>query len=764
MLSRCWYKVELVKVGNANVVEVGQSSGNLLSVFNLASGTAALKMESSADIRKDIAFDPTKSLASQAAYLNTAAASSGVLLVEGVSFSWSNSNSLNEIIALINADDDLGVKAYFDTSTGIISLEAYEASAGTVLWTSAEQTVDTDYQVFSTLTFTGASVYIPAGDRIIVRLKRRDAVDTAYWGATYTRVYPKALAGSGFSSVSNGIAGSLTYSVMLRTEIVSSVIDSASFCPTGESLVRWGAPVMTNAYLRGGASLSVYLETSNVSTRGADLSASGLADSKIATMTRQNDTGWKVFPEPNYALASAYLYPVRDYRNGETGVVDITPAMSPRRRYAWLRVVLDPTAVVATPDTEAHSRTSTDITDAFPSIESMTVAFTSQPDATVAAVFDRTAYAEDQYISEPVYASSLGQFGTFSSEYTQGQHQVFFSIRMASSIANLAAAPWQALTVGESLSSSLIPASASYFQLRVQFEDRRDAAVGYDSEAGYPYVGTFVRSMSISWGTAGSLITSPTQGALLEVSGCLICSWPSRDSSAVNRTMYIDQHIASDGSLSWRFSVWTGKHFTSMCNAVKYALASPQTGGVLYELFTSAIGDDEHGWPGAVYGRPAVIATLANQFSTPFLKTIQDMFVGVDLAKFKDGYRTEDLSFYPQADAPAGQEVPYFKWAVSTTPAGNGIVVSANPTMMLTDKTAGQVYTQRLSHGGTGNNSATDTMKPYCTEYWFDVGAQEYAFVIAVQLIPFKDTDGNSIYPTLSGIGVGYWVDNIRGV
>jgi len=95
------------------------SSAPLFTGAGAAAGAPSIA--SAADIRSSPGFDPTASLASQAAYLGTAPGASGSISVNGAAVAWSASDSLDQVLGLINSAST-GATATWNATSGTVEL------------------------------------------------------------------------------------------------------------------------------------------------------------------------------------------------------------------------------------------------------------------------------------------------------------------------------------------------------------------------------------------------------------------------------------------------------------------------------------------------------------------------------------------------------------------------------------------------------------------------------------------------------------------
>jgi flagellar hook-associated protein 2 len=124
---------------------VGTVSVNVLSLASpaTATSTAALNNSStgqatapsfvsSASILSNSSFDPTASLASQAADLNNPVSSGGSFSVNGTAITWTSAESLQSLLGSINSAN-VGVVASFNASTGKVSLTGTNTGSGSTV-------------------------------------------------------------------------------------------------------------------------------------------------------------------------------------------------------------------------------------------------------------------------------------------------------------------------------------------------------------------------------------------------------------------------------------------------------------------------------------------------------------------------------------------------------------------------------------------------------------------------------------------------------
>jgi hypothetical protein len=426
---------------------------------------------------------------------------------------------------------------------------------------------------------------------------------------------------------------------------------------------------------------------------------------------------------------------------------------------------------------EAYSRVSNTITDAFPSFTTIDLTGSSELVASFSNPYDPATYANDIYTSRVISAGSVVKFGKLSAVYQENQQKLIFQVRTGTSATAILSNTWNTVTPNEEISASAINASGDGFlQWRVIFQDdpNKQGIIGSyniltnkQTATSYSTVGpSTVSSVTVNWGIYNIALAPIMPATLTFFKGKVIGSWASSTSRLLDHTMYMDTFTDEQGNRQPRFATWTNIHFCAFTVATDKLIAGGIHGGKLYRLFHSAIGDDAQAWPNAYKGKEAIVVTVPVAFSTSQIKTLYWSYFGFEINFYKNGYVQGTLNAYQTITDGSNTEDPYFTWGISANPLGIALL-NATPGFPLMDVFADQSYASLLTHiadaSGQGEN-----LKPYQNEYGFDLAMQERAFTFGARFAPYLgvDSSGNdvAIFPSLTGIGVEFHLDNLRGV
>ena len=407
---------------------------------------------------------------------------------------------------------------------------------------------------------------------------------------------------------------------------------------------------------------------------------------------------------------------------------------------------------------EAYSRVSNAVTDSFPSFTSVDVLGSTE--ASFTNPYAATDYLKDIYTSRVIAASLVVKFGKLAAVYQENQQKLTFQVRTGTTATTILGNTWNTVAANEAVPDTAINATGDGFiQWRVIFQDDLDKQ---SSNAG-PSV---VSSVTINWGIYSVALAPIMPPTLTFFKGKVIGSWASSESRLLDHTMYMDTYTDEQGNKQPRFATWTNIHFCAFTVATDKLIAGGIQGGKLYRLFHSAIGDDAQSWPNAYKGKDGIIVTVPVSFSTSQIKTLHWAYFGFELDFFKSGYVQGTLNSYQTITDGSNTEDPYFTWGISANPLGIALL-NAAPGFPLMDVSADQSFSSLLTHiadaSGQGEN-----LKPYQNEYGFDLAMQERAFTFGARFAPYLgvDSSGNdvAIFPSLTGIGVEFHLDNLRGV
>lgn len=530
-------------------------------------------------------------------------------------------------------------------------------------------------------------------------------------------------------------------------------------------LQRW-ANVLVNADLRGGASIEAHLDTSTNST------FSGVAERlafRAEAVTDIFGVAEPVWLLPNGTTAA---YPLRDYRHTDIYSTPISTnpgasglAAEPQRLYSQVRLVMDPrrtatTRAVSDSDDTTYMvpRVSDDYDDVFPVVRSVLVTSSQQttPATAFAAPYDRWAYADDIFTSEVKDLGSLGRLGKLFVSMQQEQQDLAFQIRTGTTAADVLTRSWVSCAPNDVMPAAALVSSAQFFQWRVSFQD----IVAKEGQA--QMLPSVIRQVAVSFGSAGAALAPLCPPALAVFNEQLVGSWTTQNGALPDSTFWMAFKYAQDGSKSPMFSAWTNKHFAAFVLASNKCFGMPTSGGVLYRMFNSAIGDDPQSWPDTVLGIPAVMVTQPCTLGTPNLKTMQGLNIGLDLAFFKGGAAMGSLSQYSLASDGSNTTTPAFTWSLGANPDADTVALSSGLSV-LNSVVSSKQYQELLSHAAMGVNQGNN-YRPYCAEYFFDVGIMERAFFFGVRLQPYRDANGRSVFPVLTNISPEFAIENLRGV
>jgi hypothetical protein len=523
------------------------------------------------------------------------------------------------------------------------------------------------------------------------------------------------------------------------------------------TIQRYAGVAINGQSLKGGNSISVDLEA------GTDASFSNAIQATVLTNTVDaygDIPPVNVAMEPYLIDSVTNLFPLSDFRN-------LTPSgLSVQRPYYRVVVTLDPNRAAPVDDRgvsqitlEEYSRVSKTITDAFPSFTSVDILGSTE--ASFPNPYDLTAYAYDIYTSRVVPATYIASFGKLNVSYQVGQQKLTFQMRTGSNSATILGNPWVTVYPDDnaSINAAINAIGDTCFQWRVIFQDDPSKVAG-------PLLQTILSSVNIAWGASSSAIAPLMPPTLMYYKGKVLGSWTPSQSRVPSRTMYMDTCSDDQGNKGPRFATWTGLYFTALTVATDKLIAGTASGGKLYRLFNSAIGDDAFNWPNAYQGVPGIIVTVPMSFGTSQIKSLYWAYWGMEQNFYKQGFVFGPLDTYQNITDGNNVAIPFFTWAVATNPQGASLV-GGSGRLPIADTTANQAYNTQMTFNAIAPNQGNN-LKPYQTEYGVDLAMQERAFTFGVRMTPYlgKDSTGAAvaIFPSLTGIGVEFHLDNIRGV
>ncbi len=462
------------------------------------------------------------------------------------------------------------------------------------------------------------------------------------------------------------------------------------------------------------------------------------------------------------------FFPLRDHRVGEPYPAD------PQQDFFRVTVTIDPNRPSPVPATEADSRVSLVLTDSFATITAgWNVGYSAEFPYPIAP-YDPVDFINDIYTSEIVNAGVLGSWGKWSIEFEENQHILEFQVRTATSSGGIAAAVYATVLPNTVPPVSTIVANATHFQWRVIFKD--DLAL--EASDGAP---SRISKLNIAWSTtlAGAAPNMPPN--LLFFKDHIHGSWTSRGAVVADQTICITAHDQSfNPQVSHSFSDWGGIHFAATIAAGSKFLVGPAVGGKVLRGRNSDIADDA---PAEVYGPTARFEFLPMNYGSAFIKSLHSMYLGLDLNYHANGQVLQPLSQYPDVTVLIK---PFFFWYVASSHStrANLDMAIAGATSYNSynyfsagNKLAAQAFKEIFSHsslaaftfpGGLGIENSfvppPPNTRPFQTEYYQPIGLQERAFVMGIHMFAFKDTLGNSVFPTFSSLGADFFTERYRGV
>lgn len=446
--------------------------------------------------------------------------------------------------------------------------------------------------------------------------------------------------------------------------------------------------------------------------------------------------------EPVYS--ERYLFPLPpDYRSGE--------APPSGQHWKWIRLLINmtDTSAAPTPASEALSRVSTDYTVALPQV--VNPEMTTATEAVFSAPYDKVDYARDIWTSEPISTAGIYRFGKLYADYAEAQQLVSFQVRTATSALGLASATWYAVTPNTEVGTTGVVASATHFQYRIIFQDNPGRFEGTPSA---------VYEVRWSWAITGAENAPMTPPVLYHYKDYTYISWPSGGSRINDLSLAIDDHtLAYENEDGHRWSLFRAPHYACYCLVGNKLIGGTASGGRLVRLRNSAVTEYD--------GRQVVSAvrTLPMNMGSMFLKTLHWAYFGLVLNVHRAGEFFAELGRWPDSST-AGWTFDWFvDGGVSVLPSPGG------PPSIAYQQAMGLVVGQQgykglLSHAHTAQQLALyPNTRPYQAEYGVDLGLQERAFAFQANWSPKLETStGIAIFPTLTNIGMEFYIENYRGV
>jgi hypothetical protein len=609
-----------------------------------------------------------------------------------------------------------------DTSAGVLGL-------GAVLTTLNGSGQTGTYPVTYVGGSLSSSIWLPKGEGIIVRIAFSDVYGVSLGLLTY----------SGSAVATNYVLGGFNYigyaetpwngdafsMVLGGTELVKDVYTYAAPVDGTTALQRWHQLASaTNILLRSAQSVLVEMRFSTASGSGYYTDVTGTA--QWFPVYRKDFVSETGAAEP-LSTVTTYMPPIADYRVGSTYPTNT------QWRYAEVRVTFDHTRSMANPCPVGQSRSSLNYVDAFGHATAISLAVSKE---TSFASYNKNNYTWDHWTSETVATSGIASFGKFAANYTENQQDIFFQVRSATSAGAIGAATWVDFTPNSVLGSTGVVAGATHFQIRIIFQDNAGKS---------NIVNSFVDDLTVSWAPAGAENASLIPPAIFHYKEYTFMSWPSLGSRITDKSAAVSDYkeqYAADAKGMW--STFGAPHYACYFVVGGKLIGGQSAGGRLNRLRNSAVTD-----AGTLQYQCRVLTVPMNLGSMK-IKTLHHLYWGLVLNVHKDGRFLRDPGLYPTATPE-----PAFVWGVIGQ--NGGYIVQAQSVYRF-------VFPHAAEKGLTDALATGPYFRPYQVEYGTEVGVQERAYQFRLVTAPFLDTSGNAIFPTLTNIGMEYFIENYRGV